>query len=1056
MILEKKNKKKDDFFSLLTKKIPRGSMSSLSLLCVLFFLPFLCSSQLFSAERVTTWRPGIPGGVPARTTVCKTLQASAGDQTPIIQAALDSCPINSVILLGKGIFQLSGGLRITRSVVLRGQGADKTFLKLPIGTNDNLITIGTRFVSKGDLSVAFASGANKGSTSVTLASSPASPYGVGELVLVDQLTDTNWTDWGSRCQLATDDCRLWFTRPNRPIGQIVEVASVSAGGNTVTFTTPLHMDYKMGQQPQLSRFTQWTGGPLAPQVKFAGVEDLALSGGSQGQGNIEFSNAAYSWIKNVDSSLSDGPSVSIYASFRCELRDSKVHTTQTPRPGGGGYGLSLAFYSSDCLVENNIFQNFNKVMVGRASGGGTVIGYNYFEDGWTDQSPTWVESGMNVAHMASSNMILFEGNQAFNMDGENTWGNALFITAFRNHLTGRRRSIAPLAYSDQGYVRGVSLAKGHWYYNVVGNVIGLPTGNLLTTYEQTSPPWDGGAIWKIGPDTDNWDAPADARVLQTLQRGGNFDYATNSVKWESVPQQTLPDSLYLTGKPAFFGNLPWPWVDPIGANKTFTLPARLRFDNPGLVTAPAVTVPTAAPTAPITTTVASTSTAATVAPTSSVAQTAQTTGATVAPATTNVVSPTPSPSVDQVYVDGTLSWNVVSRPAAVSVNLKDTTGQPGRVCLQAIAKLRSTRGRLVLSSATTTFPSATSSIQFLVKVSAKMRLVVTAEGADGSTFPSAVPLSNFNVAPDVWTAVTVQAKDFGSPDKSFGRIVFRDQSGLTGLPYWLQDLVVITGAAAPTAPVVSSVQSSTNPATTSASPTSAAATTTGGAEFWVFKNGVFNWPGDYSFAATINYKDTSGALSGPVDIAVTPESAWGGWQPYSHNWNYDVTPFFGNGKNGYLTFAIKPTVDGWTGLVGFLKVGDIAMSTVTPQPIEKFGPTPVKGAWTVFNVPLSAVLDAGVTNIYKFFIQTQTGGTDVFFVDNCGFVLSPQPQPTATGRAVTSTTSSSFPEWAIAVTVVGGVALIAIIIVVIIVATRRSRRLARESAHVSLLGNQFK
>jgi hypothetical protein len=66
-------------------------------------------------------------------------------------------------------------------------------------------------------------------------------------------------------------------------------------------------------------------------------------------------------------------------------------------------------------------------------------------------------------------------------------------------------------------------------------------------------------------------------VPATVLRDGNFDYVTDSARWDRQPQ-TLPNSLYLTAKPAFFGDLPWPWVDPVGANKIGTLPARLRFD----------------------------------------------------------------------------------------------------------------------------------------------------------------------------------------------------------------------------------------------------------------------------------------------------------------------------------------------------------------------------------------------------------------------------------------------------------------------------------------------
>ena len=40
--------------------------------------------------------------------------------------------------------------------------------------------------------------------------------------------------------------------------------------------------------------------------------------------------------------------------------------------------------------------------------------------------------------------------------------------------------------------------------------------------------------------------------------------------------RALPASLYLSGKPAFFGNLPWPWVDPLGTTKLGVLPAKQR------------------------------------------------------------------------------------------------------------------------------------------------------------------------------------------------------------------------------------------------------------------------------------------------------------------------------------------------------------------------------------------------------------------------------------------------------------------------------------------------
>ena len=65
----------------------------------------------------------------------------------------------------------------------------------------------------------------------------------------------------------------------------------------------------------------------------------------------------------------------------------------------------------------------------------------------------------------------------------------------------------------------------------------------------------------------------------TTVRHGNYDYLTNSVKWDpGFAERTLPTSLYLTRKPAFFDGYTWPWVEASGAKQLFELPAKVRFD----------------------------------------------------------------------------------------------------------------------------------------------------------------------------------------------------------------------------------------------------------------------------------------------------------------------------------------------------------------------------------------------------------------------------------------------------------------------------------------------
>lgn len=322
-----------------------------------------------------------------------------------------------------------------------------------------------------------------------------------------------------------------------------------------------------------------------PAVRYSGIEGLRVSGGEGGDGggNIHLLAAAYSWVKDVESDQSSGSSVNLDGTFRCVLRDSYLHSTVDPNPGGAGYGIALDNYAADNLAEDNISWNFNKVMVMRTTGGGNVIGYNYMEDGWGAGYPTIVEDSLNASHMTTSHDELFEGNQSFNFDADSVWGNSIYITVFRNDLTAKRRSIPPLKLTDLDNRRAIGLTTGSWWYSFIANVLGsagqTPGPGQSFVYEENS--FNNDALipmWKLGYNGSDGSAPQDAKVVQTVIRYANFDYVTKTVHWYGYEPRKLPPSLYLKSKPAFFGSLPWPWVTPENPTKLGMLPARERFD----------------------------------------------------------------------------------------------------------------------------------------------------------------------------------------------------------------------------------------------------------------------------------------------------------------------------------------------------------------------------------------------------------------------------------------------------------------------------------------------
>jgi hypothetical protein len=151
---------------------------------------------------------------------------------------------------------------------------------------------------------------------------------------------------------------------------------------------------------------------------------------------------------------------------------------------------------------------------------------------------------------------------------------------------------------------------------------------------------------------------------------------------------------------------------------------------------------------------------------------------------------------------------------------------------------------------------------------------------------------------------------------------------------------------------------------------------------WVYHDGRFLWPGDYSFAAKPDYGDKQGGpLSGRYDIKVVTER-WGGFLPFAPNWDFDLRPY------AYLTFALKPTVSNQVAQVFFEKVGDVQTGKVLNPFL--YGPAPVAGQWGTYKIPLADFGVAGI-HIYKFAIQDQTGlPSNVFYLDDIGF-LPPDP-----------------------------------------------------------------
>lgn len=559
--------------------------------------PDPCVAAGIPADRCTRWSPGVPGGIPHRTRTCARIDAAAhgdgrSDAAAAIQHAIDRCPEGSVVELGRGTYRLATSLFLNKGVVLRGAGPDATRLRLEASGDVAAIYVSNLWPEYNAAPVDVTADVPKGATSVQVAD--ASAFAPGDVVQIDQLDDPSYVDhggcrWMKRGPSRADDRRPVSPEGYRAQGQTVEVVRVERG--RLFLAAPIHLGFRLARRPQVFKPT----GPRTPSgttVKYAGVEDLYVTGGRNGM--IALINAAYSWLRNVESDGDPkggagmkGAHVSLESCFRCVVRDSYLHDATDVTQGGGAYGLSILAQSSDCLVENNVVVNLNKPLVLRASGGGNVVAYNYVDDAWTGVMPSLQETTVDAGHASFPHMELFEGNWAAHMGTDAVWGNSGWITFFRNHASSQqgRTPRVPETWD----VAAIGLEARAHHTSVVGNVLGAPGKGLVYEVHSNPPGTGQPAVYRLGHRANGGNGGGDSNAYEdparpgttgfTLLRHGNFDHVTNQVVWDPrIPSRHLPPSLYLAEKPAFFGANPWPWVDPEGAVKTHVLPARQRFE----------------------------------------------------------------------------------------------------------------------------------------------------------------------------------------------------------------------------------------------------------------------------------------------------------------------------------------------------------------------------------------------------------------------------------------------------------------------------------------------
>jgi hypothetical protein len=322
--------------------------------------------------------------------------------------------------------------------------------------------------------------------------------------------------------------------------------------------------------------------PYSPGCTNAGLESLKISAQNVGYNpNINFDGVTNSWVKNVESDFADGAHLFLSYSLHNTVRDSFFHDGYSHGPGSTDDQLDLQYKSSANLIENNIFwrQHISVMLEWGASG--NVIAYNYSVGNY-DNTATWQIADFDF-HGAHPMMNLFEGNIEAHFQPDSTWGSSSHSTIFRNYATGANSWLAPVnalgaltGTATQETADAIAYAMDH--LTQFNNMVGVIDGSSYLVNVQGAParlvaPASGGtgpACINVGYLSASSSSTSPNNTDATMFYHGVENCANGTFQWATGVTQTLPASFYLSGKPSWWGNVPWPAIGPDVTGGTVT------------------------------------------------------------------------------------------------------------------------------------------------------------------------------------------------------------------------------------------------------------------------------------------------------------------------------------------------------------------------------------------------------------------------------------------------------------------------------------------------------
>ncbi len=632
-------------------------LSRSSLVLTLFCFAFTVWGQqpwsgILSTSRAANWTAaGIRGGggIPSGSwSQCGSTIAPYGSSgspaspSTIINAVSACNGKNQYVLLGAGTFYLNAGIRIRgiSGVELRGLGADQTHLVFSgtascsggasaceVSFEDSI----GEYPTGASTAAQWTAGYSQGSTTITVNNASVLGITANQTMLVLDQDDTGYSGHttaagGSGVSGSAVDNGGFFScgdaytgstgcsyngpdgsagRAHRWQEETVLVTACSpscsnTGSTTLTITPGLiHPNWSASQSPEV-----WS----IQGNSNVGMKDFSVdaAGTSNGQFGVDFTDVWNFWATGLRVANTYSQGISAYnvlfgqieSNYVYNSGQSSVGTDPNPRDPSG-----IDVVGEAVLVDNNIVQWSRIGIIFNGPSAGNVVAYNFLNNCFESNGDLW--GCLWDGHSNGTDFNLYEGNVAPQLYQDQTHGNKLAETMFRNLLLGwescSNGQCSPSATQKNANLDTISALSYNRYDNIVGNVLGTPgISTLAYAFTNAGQFWSGttGHIFNLGSGNGCGGSgsgcsataalPIDPVVLSSTMWFDNWDVFNNATMactgpgspstaclqdqravsaptypGLSTPSTTLPPSFYFSARPSWWSSsIAFPAIGP--------------------------------------------------------------------------------------------------------------------------------------------------------------------------------------------------------------------------------------------------------------------------------------------------------------------------------------------------------------------------------------------------------------------------------------------------------------------------------------------------------------